>query len=246
MKDVTQEIEFSIDGYARLIRRILSSGYTASSFRSPLRREPQILLRHDIDFSLESALLVAKVENDIGVRSTYYVLVCSEFYNIFTRRAHCILSEIVELGHEIGLHFDSSRYDDCFERIDNLVNYECAVLENVVSREITSISFHRPDIYFRGLDRQIGGREHTYHPIFFKDIAYISDSGGSFKYGCPLDHPAFLARKSIQLLTHPIWWPPAPVVDNMQLVINFLKDRERLLNHQAALNCRPYSDFCKK
>lgn len=246
MKNKHHKIEFSIDGYSSLIVSILDTGYTVVDFDSEIKQNSQILLRHDIDFSLEAALDVARVENKIGVISSFYILVSSEFYNIFTRRSHEILSEIIDLGHEIGLHFDSSRYDNVFEKIDDLVNYECVILENVISKPINSISFHRPDMFFHGLDRKIAGRTHTYHPSFFKDIAYISDSGGAFKYGNPLDHHAFHDRKTIQLLTHPIWWPAVPVINNMQLVDVFLFDRTKFLKRHAELNCKNYSNHCNK
>ena len=244
MKNKHHEIEFSIDGYSSLISSILDAGYTAVDFDTIIRQDSQILLRHDIDFSLEAALEIARAENIIGVFSTFYILISSEFYNIFTSRSHKILLEIIDLGHEIGLHFDSSRYNNIFEKIDELVNYECSILENIILKSIYSISFHRPDLYFHGLDRKIGGRTHTYQPSFFKDIAYISDSGGVFNYGSPLDHRAFHERKTIQLLTHPIWWPAVPVTNNMQLVDIFLYDRTQFLKMHAKLNCKPYSDHC--
>jgi len=246
MKSKHHEIEFSIDGYSSLILKILDAGYTVVDFDSKIDKESRILLRHDIDFSLETALDVARVENNIGVSSSFYILVSSEFYNIFTSRSKKILLEIMDLGHKIGLHFDSSRYDNSFEQIDDLVDYECSIVENVISKPITSISFHRPDICYHGLDRKIAGRTHTYHPSFFKDITYISDSGGTFKYGSPLDHHAFHDRKSIQLLTHPIWWPTMPVINNMQLVDIFLYDRTQFLKRHAKINCKPYNDHCNK
>lgn len=53
---------------------------------------------------------------------------------------------------------------------------------------------------------RFAGRRHSYEPRFFHDVAYISDSGGAFFRGHPLDHPAVLDGPPIQLLTHPIWW----------------------------------------
>jgi hypothetical protein len=38
------------------------------------------------------------------------------------------------------------------------------------------------------------------------ETAYISDSTGRWRYGHPFDSEAFKTQKSIQLLTHPIWW----------------------------------------
>ena len=43
-------------------------------------------------------------------------------------------------------------------------------------------------------------------PRFFSEMGYCSDSRGLWRYGHPLNHEAVEKRRSLQLLTHPIWW----------------------------------------
>ncbi len=44
-----------------------------------------LILRHDVDFSVDRALELAKIENNYGISSTYFFLLHSDFYNIFEK-----------------------------------------------------------------------------------------------------------------------------------------------------------------
>jgi len=78
-----------------------------------------VALRHDVDHSLVNALLMARLEHMIGIRSTYYLLHpggvdCSENYfgsvmNGTVRASAALIDaakQLVDLGHEVGLHND--------------------------------------------------------------------------------------------------------------------------------------------
>ena len=41
-------------------------------------------MRHDIDYCVDKALEFAILEHEMGISSTYFVLVTSDFYNIFS------------------------------------------------------------------------------------------------------------------------------------------------------------------
>ena len=76
-------------------------------------------MRHDVDHSLVYARVMAEIEARHGVRSTYYLLPpgdydkADNYYGVVLgdRVEHSaelarIAREIVELGHEIGIHHD--------------------------------------------------------------------------------------------------------------------------------------------
>ena len=63
-----------------------------------------IVFRHDVDISLENALKFARLEKSLGIQSTYFIRVSAK-YNIMFYPNITILREIVNLGHEIGLHY---------------------------------------------------------------------------------------------------------------------------------------------
>src|SRR5687768_15087996 len=69
-------------------------------------QQPAIFLRHDLDFDLESATTMAALEAEMGVRATYHVLVNCPFYRIADASFHSCMRALLELKHEVGLHFD--------------------------------------------------------------------------------------------------------------------------------------------
>ena len=62
------------------------------------------VIRHDIEFSLDRAYKLAKIEQQLGVSSTYTVQLRNNTYNALSYKNIIIIHEIKQLGHKIGLH----------------------------------------------------------------------------------------------------------------------------------------------
>jgi len=214
--------EFSLKGYKALLSAFKEAGYTPKAFdESDAFQDQDLLLRHDIDVSLDKALIVAQAEKELGLFATYYILVSNPCYNIFTAKNRQILNAIQDMGHKIALHFDISVYNidpnepnGLLDKINDKAKSETRLLEEVIGNPVSSISFHKPAKSLQGLEDDIAGLPHSYQPRFFHDIEYISDSSGHWRYGHPFDNNAFKDKKCIQLLTHPIWWANEAVLDD--------------------------------
>lgn len=233
--------DFTLDGYRALMAAFGKRGYRVGGFDGA---EPnaarRLILRHDLDMSLDAALPIAEIEADLGLRGSYFVLLRTEMYNPFSAGAGAVLARICALGHEIGLHLDAALYDEDLDALERAAETECAVLEKIVGRAVDTISFHRPPKTLLGLPGTLAGRRHAYEPVFFRDIGYCSDSRGGWHHGHPLDHPAVADGRGLQLLTHPIWWArptPAPVQDALE---TFARERYRLLRDELGRNCQPF------
>ncbi len=197
---------FSPQGYRALIGSLRAEGYEPRDFFTVRPEARHLILRHDIDVSLEAAVAMAELEASLGVRSTYFALLRCELYNPFAEAGRAALRRLGALGHEVGLHFDASLVAGNPDDLDKAAAEECAMLEGLIDRPVRIISFHRPAAALLDLDRALAGRAHAYEPRFFKAIGYCSDSRGAFHHGDPLSHPAVAAGQALQLLTHPIWW----------------------------------------
>ena len=243
MSDLARE--FSCAGYRALLQSFLDAGYEARLFDALDPAAAHVVLRHDIDFSMEAAVRMGRIEADLGVRAHYYVLLRTEFYNLAGPQDWGRLQALVEMGHDVGLHFDASQYEQDRVTLEAAALRECRVLETLTGCDVTSISFHRPAKALQNLAGQFAGRSHAYEPRFFNDIAYVADSRGLFRYGHPLDHPAFAARHPMQLLTHPIWWGEQDVPDKMAILDAFLAARQQLLADETVANCIPYAERLK-
>jgi hypothetical protein len=200
-----ETMEFTYSWYERFIRELRSAGYDDRTFGDDLG-EGDVLLRHDVDLSLESAIRMARLEADMGVRATYFVLLSSPLYNPLTGTARDRVREIESLGHDVALHFSTHEYWDgsrvpTTDALEARVREEREVLDTVADRTAEAVSFHIPPQWV--LDRAFDGLRSAYAPEYFSDAGYIADSGQRWREDRPriADLP-----ETVQVLTHPGLW----------------------------------------
>lgn len=232
---------FSEKGYAALIASFRARGYQARDFFSVKPDDRHLVLRHDIDVSLEAAVELAELEATLGLRASYFVLLRCELYNPFAAIGRSQLRRLHALGHEVGLHFDAALVAGGVEALDAAAANECAMLEGLIETPVRVISFHRPAPALLGLERALAGRAHAYEPRFFKAMGYCSDSRGAFHHGHPLDHPAVAAGRALQLLTHPIWWCGPKGRDVTEQLDRFVAERSTKLRESLAAMIESYA-----
>ncbi|MDX4011749.1 hypothetical protein Q6A86_01995 [Aliarcobacter skirrowii] len=92
-----------------------------------------IAIRHDIDSDIIAAAQQAKIENELGIKSSWYVLHTAPYYGYFDNdifyRHNCMAyyyKYIQDLGHEVGLHTDGLLVYQ-----DYKVDGACAVKEEI-------------------------------------------------------------------------------------------------------------------
>ena len=221
--------------YLNLIKSFKNIGYHFRGFDDEIQKNGDLLLRHDVDFDVSLALKLAEHESRIEVSSTYFFLIRSDSYNILSPQNFESIQQIKDLGHHISLHFDPLIYEDYLKGLEN----ELDIFSKLFGFRPKVISIHRPnDDFLNGVPL---GVAHTYERRFFKEIKYISDSGGKFKFGHPLDSEAFLRRESIHLLLHPIWWV-TDQAGNIEKLKAHYQLRCRTLSDHFARNCIPWKD----
>ena len=197
---------FTVDCYKRLIDFILRY-YEIRMFENYTDKsdKPILLLRHDIDVSIAKALDMAEIENDLGIKSTYFFMVESLLYNVDSKIGKAILLQVQELGHDIALHANEFINP---EKLDA----DCDILEQIIGKKVTSFSIHRDY-----LDSDIvNGRIVACSPNLMTN--YFADSRGVFKWPC-FNSACDNREKSVsQFLFHPIWWG-----NNCQSSTNFIR-----------------------
>ncbi len=180
---------------------------------------------------------MARLEAVLGVGATYFVLLRTELYNPLSRDGLADLRAIAACGHDIGLHFDASRYAPDRAALDAAASREAAMLESALDRPVRMLSLHRPAPALIGDPRPLGGRSHAYEPRFMKDIGYCSDSRAAWHHGAPLEHTAIADGCALQLLTHPIWWMGESEQSPPERLQRFLAERYDTLDAALATNC---------
>ena len=98
-------IDFNFKTYRDLIFTLKQQYYSFLPFKEYIQsrhggQASIIILRHDVDRQPENALEMAKLENELGIKGTYYFRAVPQSYD------EQIIKKIAELGHEIGYHYE--------------------------------------------------------------------------------------------------------------------------------------------
>ena len=225
--------------YKDLLKSFLERGFCFKKFEKfNVKNKGQVILRHDVDFSVDMAVQMAALEKDLEVFSTFYFLLASDSYNLLSKKNIDSVKLIIDMGHSVGLHFDPTVYDD--EKSG--FNAELEIFERCFG-EVLSMSFHRPSqLVLEGVNWLPKRVLAAYQDEFFIDIAYISDSQGAFRFGHPFEHDAFKLHDNMQLLIHPIWWmtDQLQAVEKVQKFLNLNTD---LMSDHIARNCIPWKKY---
>ena len=228
---------FSLDLYKKILIKAKKLGYkfpTLSSFKKGLDAYPKfLLLRHDIDVSPLNALKMAEIESSLGIATNYYVRLHSMFYNPAAPPFFDALSSIVDMGHEVGLHYDCSFFKE--RNIDSIkgVLHDIKTLENILGIKVKSVSQHRP----AKSDRFKPPPEYVYayEDELLNKTTYVSDSGFKWRNNTLMD----LVGSSLKIyaLIHPTTWAYANL-DMEQTYNKTSKITQRLIERQ-------FSNFIK-
>ncbi len=186
-------------------------------------------LRHDIDFSPLNALRMAELEHELGVQSTFTVLLSGQFYNPFEKENRKLSKQILSFGHEIGLHFDASVYEIKTEAM--LLNHlakEASALENLLEKKISMFSFHNTTEFSMSCrEFKYCGLINAYSDFFQDKVEYTSDSNGYWRFRSWIE---LLQEKHkvIQILTHPSWWLPNNNYPPFETIMKIIFERADL------------------
>jgi len=90
-------MDFTLNKYEKLISTLGPGDYTVLRY---LTRGNRFILRHDVERMIQNALDMAQREHKHGITSTYYFRVPYSY----NRK---IITEIYDLGHEIGYHYET-------------------------------------------------------------------------------------------------------------------------------------------
>ncbi len=175
-------LDFTLAKYTDLCEAIASSGYAPMTVRAYLeaRELPSrlVVMRHDVDTTPKNEPKMALIENDFGIRATYYFRYKRGVFQ------PGVMKQIAGMGHEIGYHYetlDKAKGDG--ERAIELFNHELALFREVV--DVKTISMHGNPL--TKWDNRDLWRKYSYDfkdsvilgeaYLSFRNILYLSDTG---------------------------------------------------------------------
>ena len=231
------ERRFTYRAYARFLDRL--GGRDVVPLRDFARGAGDLALRHDVDDRLESALVLARLEADRGLRATYFALHTAPYWrepDLLPR-----LLRLQELGHEVGFHNDLVT----LERVHgvDVAEYAPRELERLRAAGLDVVGaaahgspwchrlgFHN-NYVFSGWDEPVAGFPSTevrsklnpatlgleyeaYHvprDVYFSDSSFV---GGRRRH--PADLELVPGRRTI-VLVHPCHWDASPAAKALRL-----------------------------
>ncbi|MDE6600750.1 MAG: hypothetical protein K2K90_01025 [Lachnospiraceae bacterium] len=237
--------DFTEKNYRYILEQLLKEyEFSKYDYEKIFSDKKIVLLRHDLDTSLLRAVRLAEIEKEYQIQSTYFIYLQSTGYNIFEAGQYKAVMDIMDKGHEIGLHFDYGFCKQCRNMKTRNEIEQCAVeekelLEKLFGIKIRVMSFHNP--VFNNIlsiqDDYFAGMINAYSKTISENCKYCSDSYGYWKYDRLMTVMEELHDK-LQILLHPEWWTPTPMSPYERY--------KRLTEGRAAAMMNVYSDMMIK
>ncbi len=199
--------DFTSDNYRRLLK-IAKDKFVFKNYTNYSNSENFVLWRHDVDFSMHRALKLAEIEAEEGVNSTFFILLHSNFYNLMEEEISHLLRKIIDLGHDVGLHFDSHFYKISNENeLDEKLIFEKNIIEYLYGIDVKSFCFHiTNDFTLQCHKSHYAGLINAFSLEFQKNVPYCSDSNGYWRFSTLEEVLNSQEIKKLQVNTHPSLW----------------------------------------
>lgn len=239
---------FSYSDYKEIINIIKESG-RGCNFRQAQERDKFIIMRHDVEFSVDRAFALSKLELSMDFTSTYFFQWTNNSYNILSKKNMDMIKYMHERGHVIGLHFALNGLTD-MELVRKKILQEIHVLSEMLGFEITEFSIHRPSVDVLRENIVFPGIINAYQDEFFTfsenvtdstplHVKYISDAKHRWNYGTP-DADTLFNNERVQILTHPYSWTKKGY-DNLENFRTLIQERNEELMDTIDNECKHFA-----
>lgn len=247
---------FSFEDYKEIIRIIKSTGAHAN-YKDAINKDKFVIMRHDVEYSVERAYALSKVEESMDFTSTFFFQWTNNSYNILSKRNMDMIKDMHERGQNIGLHFALNGLTD-MELIRKQIVKEMDILSEMFGFRVDTFSIHRPSKDALRENIKLPGIINAYQDDFFTfaenvdentdvKVKYLSDANHIWRYGYP-DEKNIKSHDKVQILTHPFAWSKRGG-DNFDNYKYLIKEKEIELIDSINAECKDfveYLDYFKK
>lgn len=223
----------SFDEYRNIIRAIKKTN-KYMDYTDAIGKDEFVLMRHDIEFSIDRAYELSLVESEEDFFSTYFVQITNNSYNALSKKSIDKLHDMADRGHYIGLHYHLNGQLDPVAVRDG-VRDQLRIMSEMLGMKIDRYSFHRPvkEVYYYNIS--VPNTINAYSKEFFSyaekvddatelDVKYIADSKHRWNYGYP-DYETLMQNKKVQILVHPFSWTESGY-DNLNNFVSLIDEKQ--------------------
>ncbi len=180
-------MDFTLTTYKELLKTLKSAGYTFQTFEQFLQHPAEgktIVLRHDVDELAVNALAMARLEHDLGIAASYFFRIVKQSNN------PTIIRQIVQLGHEIGYHYEDLNLNNgdvgkAVEEFERNLSYFRTYypVKTVAMHGSSSCKYDNRDLWKVRQLSDYGLIGEPYISIDFTKVYYLSDTGYAWDGG---------------------------------------------------------------
>jgi len=250
-------LDYTAEKYRALCKALVAAGYQSTPLVDYIRggkkqsNRKLVILRHDVDRFPKMALVLAAIEQELGLKASYY-------FRIPASWNEGIIRKIGSMGHEVGLHYESlDKAKGNVIKAKEFLHQDLKQLRSVA--ESLTVAMHgnpltpydNRDIWKEVSLAEFGILGEAYLSVDFERVLYYSDTGRTWqenKFNIYDRIPAGRAKienkpvanttddliriirkeeRNFYILTHPERWPtslPAWLLSaTRDLVSNFIK-----------------------
>ena len=241
---------FSYDDYKEIIRIIKSTGrYT--DYKHAIDRDKFVIMRHDVEYSVERAYDLAKVEESMDFTSTFFFQWTNNSYNLLSRRNMDMIRDMHERGQTIGLHYALNGLTDMAQARKQIVK-EMDMLSEMCGFKIDTFSVHRPSKDILRENIKLPGILNAYQDEFFTfaeevnentpvAVKYLSDANHIWRYGYP-DETNITGHDKVQILVHPFAWHKNGY-DNFNNYIALVEEKYAQMIESIDAECKDFGEY---
>lgn len=221
--------DFTFENYRIILKKLLEH-YNCLLFSDNLKIDKFFIMRHDVDHSVENSFKMAEIENELGIKSTYFIHLHNEFYNFLELEHSKTFKKIIDLGHEIALHFDVHYYNINNENeLEKHLLFEKNIIESILNVKIKVFSFHNNNDFTLSCKKEkYAGLINVYNDYFFKNMKYCSDSNGYWRFERLVDLIDTDKYSKLHILLHPELWQNRPMSPKERIHYIADKNSERI------------------
>ena len=220
-------MKFSYKNYDKILKKIKEKKKIIlfSEYLKNKKINNFLILRHDIEYFLNEALELARIESKNKIKSTFFFQTTSK-YNIFEEEQFRKVKKIKKYGHDFGIHYDADFLHKNKININKSINLMKDKIETHFNVNVKAISCHRPKKFY--FDPKIKNVFNVYNKNFLKKIKYISDSQQVFRNN--LDEVLNNFDK-VHFLVHDYTWSKSGENWQKNIINNYKKEVEQNLRY---------------
>ncbi len=241
---------FSYEEYREIIRIIKESGRYCG-YKAALERDSFVIMRHDVEYSVERAYELSKVEESMDFTSNFFFQWTNNSYNLLSKKNTDMIRDMHERGQNIGLHFALNGMTD-IQQIRLQIIKEMDILSDMFGFTVDTFSIHRPSKDVLRENIKLPEILNAYQDEFFTfaedidentpvEVKYMSDANHIWRYGYP-DRDNILGNDKVQILVHPFGWTKKGY-DNFENYKTLVHEKETELINSIDRECKDFGEY---